>query len=343
MFSNYKKTIFTILLLTLSSFTGFSQNKSNQLKGKITDSNASVISGANVTAQNKVSGKEFRTQTNESGEFIFSELPTGIYSIKVEAVGFSSQTKDVSLENVTAINNFNIALSVGNIKETVTVTATRTQLATDETAVPVSVVMEEEIEQKNVSTIGDVLRDLPGVTTVNEGSFQVRPRIRGLDSNRILVLVDGERLNNGRTSTSNSGIEIGLVDTNQIETLEVVRGSGSVLYGTDALAGTINIITKDAPRKLDGGFRLGGSFSGYYGSNEHGRRGSLAVTGSSKFFSFRAAQTLERYENYFAGKSGNLNFTAASGITNDREVLNSQSHGGNRIILIFTEKRNEKV
>jgi len=67
---------------------------------------------------------------------------------------------------------------------------------------------------------------LPGTSTVNEGAFQVRPRIRGLDSNRILILVDGERLNNARTSTGNSGVEIGLVEVEQIETLEVVRGAG---------------------------------------------------------------------------------------------------------------------
>ncbi len=330
MLSNYKIIVFAILLIALTGNAGFSQDRNNELSGKITDLNTSVVSGANITAQNKASGREFKTQTNERGEFDFLNLPVGNYSIKIEAVGFSSQIKDVTLEKGASVSNLDISLSVGNINETVSVTATRTQLSTSETAVPVSVLNQEAIEQKNVSTIGDALRDLPGVTTVNEGSFQVRPRIRGLDSNRVLVLVDGERLNNGRTSTSNSGIEIGLVDTNQIETLEVVRGSGSVLYGTDALAGTINIITKDAPRNTDGSFHLGGSFGGYYGSNEHGRRGSLAVTGSNKYFSFRAAQTLERYENYFAGKSGELNFSpSVDGITPDREVLNSQSHGGN--------------
>lgn len=325
-FINYKKIIYIILLLAVTSFTGFSQSENANLRGKITDTNSAIISGAEISAQNKVSGREIKTQTNESGEFEFSDLPSGIYTVKVDAAGFSTQTRDVSLNDSETISDFDIALSVGNITETVSVTATRTQVATDETAVPVSVLTQEEIEQKNVSTIGDVLRDLPGVTTVNEGSFQVRPRIRGLDSNRVLVLVDGERLNNGRTSTTQSGIELGLIDTGQIETLEVVRGSGSVLYGTDALAGTINIITKDAPRNADGGFRFGGSFAGYFGSNETGRRGTLAVTGTGRFFSFRAAQTLERYENYYTGDFGS---NSLDGVTVEGEVLNSQSHGGN--------------
>lgn len=213
-----------------------------------------------------------------------------------------------------------IVLAVGNIAETVTVTATRTQISTDDTAIPVSVVSREQLEQKTLNTIADIFRDLPGTSTVNEGAFQVRPRIRGLDSNRILILVDGERLNNARTSTGNSGVEIGLVEVEQIETLEVVRGAGSVLFGTDALAGTINIITKDAPRNTADGFRFGGTFNGYFSSNETGRRGSLAVTGSGKFFAFRVAQSLERYENYNSGDADFLTET---------EVGNSQSHGGN--------------
>ena len=73
--------------------------------------------------------------------------------------------------------------------------------------------------------------------------MQVRPRLRGLDSTRLLVLVDGERLNNARTATDRAGTEVGLIDLFSVESLEVVSGSGSVLYGTDALAGTINIIT----------------------------------------------------------------------------------------------------
>src|SRR6185436_2259311 len=98
------------------------------------------------------------------------------------------------------------------ISESVNVTATRTQVSSEDTAAPVSVVDREEIDRKGVNVIGDVFRTLPGTSTVNEGAFQVRPRIRGLESNRVLILVDGERLNNSRTSTENSGVEIGLVE-----------------------------------------------------------------------------------------------------------------------------------
>ncbi|MEO6050813.1 MAG: TonB-dependent receptor, partial [Pyrinomonadaceae bacterium] len=219
------------------------------------------------------------------------------------------------------------------IAENVTVTATRKQITSDETAVPVSIVGREEIERKAVNTISDIFRTLPGTSTVNEGAFQVRPRIRGLDSNRVLILVDGERLNNGRTSTGQSGVETGLVETSQIESVEVVRGSGSVLYGTDALAGTINIITRDTPSRRDSGFRFGAVLDTFYSANENGRRGNVAVNGSGNFLAFRVSQSLERFGNYSTGKPNSAflqGLRAQSiGITDAGEVLNSKSHGSN--------------
>ncbi|MGI8786534.1 MAG: TonB-dependent receptor [Pyrinomonadaceae bacterium] len=295
------------------------------LSGRVTDPNGEPIAGARVTAEGKFGGAEIQSITDANGVFKFENLPAGDYRIKVEANGFSTISREVSLKN-NAANNLEIALPIGNISEKVTVTATRTQVATEDTAVPVSVVGRDEIERKAVNTIGDIFRTLPGTSTVNEGAFQVRPRIRGLDSNRVLILVDGERLNNSRTSTGLSGVEIGLVETSQIETVEVVRGSGSVLYGTDALAGTINIITRETPARRENGFRLGATLDTFYSSNETGRRGSLAVNGSNKFFAFRVAQSLERFDNY---STGDLKGRTLDGVSADGEVLNSQSHGGN--------------
>lgn len=314
-----------------SSGVKFIEAQTNySLSGRVTDPNGEPVAGAKVTAQGKFGGAERQVITDASGAFEFENLPEGDYKVKVEANGFSTVLREASLKN-NAVGNLEIALPIGNITEEVTVTATRTQVSTEETAVPVTVVGREEIERKAVNTIGDIFRTLPGTSTVNEGAFQVRPRIRGLDSNRVLILIDGERLNNSRTSTGQSGVEIGLVETSQIETLEVVRGSGSVLYGTDALAGTINIITRDTPARRENGFRFGGTLDTFYSSNENGRRGNLAVNGSNKLFAFRIAQSLERFDNYKAGdvEGAVIDPLIAPGITADGEILNSQSHGSN--------------
>jgi TonB-dependent heme/hemoglobin receptor len=323
---NYK-SIIILFVLTLFSVSAFAQT--GKIEGVVADSAGLPIPGATVVLRNKTTRAERTTNTSAEGAFSFDTGCTDPCEVIVKANGFASKSVDVSSPG-TAMS---ITVDPQPIKEAVTVTAARAEILTSETAVPVSVIDREEIDRKAVNTIGDIFRSLPGTSTVNEGAFQVRPRIRGLDSNRVLVLVDGERLNNSRTSTSQSGIEPGLVETSQIETVEIVRGSGSVLYGTDALAGTINIITRDTPARREGGLRFGATLDTFYSSNENGRRGNLAVTGSNKFFAFRIAQSLDRFENYSAGSSnaGERAFLRGleTQITDDNEVLNSQSHSSN--------------
>lgn len=298
----------------------------------VKDTNGAVIPGAAVYVT--VGSETVRNGvTNDAGNVKFQDLADGRYRIRIEAAGFPTLLRDVTVKASDA-KEIEITLHPGAISESVTVTATRTQVTSEETAVPVSILGREEIERKAPATTGDIFRTLPGASTVNEGAFQVRPRIRGLDSNRVLILVDGERLNNSRTSTAQSGVEAGLVDISQVESIEVARGSGSVLYGTDALAGTVNIITRDTPARHDGGFRFGAALNTFYSSNENGRRGNASVTGSGRYFAFRLSQSLERFENYRTGEPSsafltNLRVDLGVGISDEGEVLNSQLHASN--------------
>lgn len=323
--------IYSVSVLFLFNIISTAQTVGDGIVVTVVDANGARVSGANVHLIH--GGKIIRSAVaGQDGSVRIENVPAGNYFIKVEAKGFPAIVREFPVSSTLA-NTIEILLSPGSITETVTVTATRTQISTDETAVPVSVVDREDIQRKAVNTIGDIFRTLPGTSTVNEGAFQVRPRIRGLDSNRVLILIDGERLNNSRTSTGQSGVEPGLVETSQIESVEVVRGSGSVLYGTDALAGTVNIISRDTPPRREKGFRLGGVLDTFYSSNENGYRGNLAVNGSGKYFAVRVAQSIDRFENYFTGKpSGGFFYDLRNqmvSITDEGEVLNSQSHGSN--------------
>ena len=321
----YKAVLFVSFIVVLVSG---SFGQTNRISGVVEDSGGRTVPGASVVLVDRVTGADRTATTDSEGQFIFDGVPAGSYEVTVTATGFAVLTRTVNTTEATKI-----VLEPRPIEDEVTVTATRTQILTSETAVPVSVVDRESIERRGVNTISDIFRTLPGTSTTNEGAFQVRPRIRGLESNRVLILIDGERLNNSRTSTGQSGIETGLVETSQIETVEVVRGSGSVLYGTDALAGTINIITRDTPPRRDNGFRFGGGVDTFYSSNENGRRGNLFVNGSGKYFAFRVAQSMERFDNYFAGEAPSSQYDLLRAedlqITDDGEVLNSQSHGSN--------------
>lgn len=324
----FSKSLF-VFLISIFLFSATLTAQTQQFTGIVEDSAKAAVAGATVILRNTKTGAERAVSTDAEGKFSFDiSGDASEYQVIVAAKGFGRVTRPI------AANEAAVTLTVepGIISEDVTVTATRTQILTEETAVPVSVLGRQEIDRKSANTVGDLFRGLPGTSTANEGGFQVRPRIRGLDSNRVLILVDGERLNNSRTSTAQSGIETGVVDLSTVETVEVARGAGSVLYGTDALGGTINIITKDTPARRDSGFHLGGALDTFYSSNENGRRGSVAVTGASHFMAFRLSQSLERFDNYFTGKRNGTvppEILAIGGITTNGEVLNSQSHAGN--------------
>ena len=194
------------------------------------------------------------------------------------------------------------SLVPGRLEMGVTVTAARSERETSAVPLRTDTIGRDALDGKSPLSVGDALLQAPGVTPVGNGPMQVRPRLRGLDSTRVLVLVDGERLNNARTATDRAGIEVGLIDLNSVASLEVASGAGSVLYGTDALSGTINILTHQ-PRFSDA-LRFTYGFDGYVSSNENGRRGSVSLGATGRRFALQVVTGLESYDNYRAGAAG---------------------------------------
>jgi hemoglobin/transferrin/lactoferrin receptor protein len=290
-----------LVLLGSAASAGAQSPATGRITGDVTDSSGGVLPGAAVLVRHAASGAERHLITDERGRFSMPGAPPGRYIITGAVPGFSSATEILAVASGTE-SRVTLALAPGTLSEAVTVTATRTEIPTDQSPAPVTVVTRESLERRTLAGIGDLFRALPSTESVNEGTFQVRPRIRGLESNRVLVLVDGQRLNNTRTATAQSGIEINLVDVEDVERVEVVRGGGSVLYGTDALAGTVNIVTRDTPPRQTDGFRVGGGASGYFSGNEDGRRGSVFVEGAGERVAFRVAQSVERFDSYTSGE-----------------------------------------
>jgi len=133
----------------------------------------------------------------------------------------------------------------------INVTATRNPQGTFETAAPVSVVDTMAIKEQRPNNAADIIRDLPGVDINGIGANQQRPTIRGLRGQRILLLEDGLRLNNARRSNDFGEIPA-IVDVSKVERVEVVRGPASVLYGSDALGGVVNMMANEAPPYVAG-------------------------------------------------------------------------------------------
>lgn len=184
----------------------------------------------------------------------------------------------------------------------IVVTATRGPREASRIPQPVSVVQRRDLIQQVPNTVTDLFRNLPGLDVTGVGVNQGRPQIRGQRGQRILLLEDGIRLNNFRRQ-QDFGELPALVDVTGVERVEVVRGPASVLYGSDAIGGVVNIITRTAQEE---GFH--GIASGRYGNAESQKTGSVRVFSRTGGFTVRAGGTLRQADAYEApaGTFGNI-------------------------------------
>lgn len=310
-----------------------------QVSGRISDRTAGALASVKVTLKNLATQTELSATTDGNGRYEFESVAIGLYRLRVELAGFSTAARNLTLAEPGEKLEANFDLSPGGITEQVSVTAARGERDALEVPVRTEAIPSEEILRQNNTTTQDTLTKVANVTVVGNGPFQQRPRLRGLDSSRILIMVDGERLNTSRVATDRAGVEVGLVDPANLQSVEVISGSGSVLYGTDALSGTINFITTQ-PQRIAEGFRVGGGLNTFYSSNEDGRRGTGEINLAGKRFAVRFGGTLERYENYHAGSGFGENSapfinrvtvfstTPASALVSPRGFATQQVFGG---------------
>lgn len=136
----------------------------------------------------------------------------------------------------------------------IVVTATGSDKELFDTSLPVNLLENRDLEEKIAVSVAEIFQKEPGVDVVTTGSGSVHPMIRGLYGERVLVLVNGVRLSEQRPG----GNHVLSLDPAQIERVEVVRGPASVLYGSDAIGGVINFITKSTDEETAPEARFGG-------------------------------------------------------------------------------------
>jgi outer membrane receptor for ferrienterochelin and colicins len=166
--------------------------------------------------------------------------------------------------------------------EAVVVTGSRTERSLGEAPVATEVIDRDEIEESGARDLGELLEDRPGVY-LQRGVTGAAPELEGLPADYTLILVNGVRVP-GRV---NGVIDLSRFATENIERIEIVRGAGSALYGSDAIAGVINILTRAASRPLE----LSGSASvGAFGRSDlSGGAGSKGKLGSVRVSAGRHA------------------------------------------------------
>ncbi|QCT22112.1 catecholate siderophore receptor CirA [Jejubacter calystegiae] len=141
-------------------------------------------------------------------------------------------------------------------EDVMVVTAAAVEQNLKDAPASISVISGEELKRRPVQNLKDVLKEVPGIQLTNEGDNRQGVSIRGLDSGYTLILIDGKRVNSRNAAFRHNDFDLNWIPVDAIERIEVVRGPMSSLYGSDALGGVINIITRKVGRAWHGSLSL---------------------------------------------------------------------------------------
>ncbi len=236
------------LLLIVAAFVGIHFAMSTALMAQrfgtivgtvVNSEDDSPITGANVIVEGTVLG----SASSANGRFMIIRVPEGKYNLLASRVGYQRNVHADVVVKAADTSEVRVALTPLPIQsEAVVVTASKREQSLEEIPVSVSILDSKTIEERNSVTIDDALRYVPGVNLV-----QTQVNIRGMSGysrgigSRVLRLLDGLPLLTGDTGEINWET----IPTSQVDRVEVVKGAGSALYGSSALGGVINVITKD--------------------------------------------------------------------------------------------------
>lgn len=180
--------------------------------------------------------------TDENGFYEITGVPAGRYTVLVHIEGFADATKIVDVAGGASEIALDFKLQIAALKEEVTVTASGTQQSVFESFQTVDSISSTRITEKGATSIGEVLENETGVAKRSFGPGTARPVIRGFDGDRVLVLQNGLRSGSVGSQSGDHGEPL---DPLSAERIEVVKGPGTLLYGSNALGGVVNVIDND--------------------------------------------------------------------------------------------------
>lgn len=265
----------TTTFLFLVSVSIFAQSGAN-ISGKVTyTENLTPLHNATV----QIVQLKKTVQTEEDGSFKIENIPPGRYTLLAHFDGFSDSAKTIVL--VTGANTaVDFSLKLVGLNEQVTVTASGAEQSAFDSFQSVNSVSANTIAQKASTSIGEVLEGESGVAKRSFGTGSARPVIRGFDGDRVLVAQDGVRTGSLGSQSGDHGEPI---DTLGVERIEVVKGPGTLLYGSNAIGGVVNAISnhEDAAHAGFRGFAtiLGGTVNKQFGTSgglEYGYKNFMA-------------------------------------------------------------------
>lgn len=286
------------------------QSDRGTVTGTVTDTNGEPLPGAQIADPSLQRG----TTTGPDGTYTLDGLPAGTHALEFRFVGYQTSVHEVTVE-AGETTTLDVTLKT-RVLETdgVTVTGTARARSTLTTPQSVDVLGSENLDVNRSAALGDMLSEnVAGVSSIKTGSQAGKPVLRGLSGNRIRVLKDG---------IAQEYYQFGVrhfptTSSNEAERIEVVRGPSSIQYGSDALGGAINVITKAAPTADFGENRFGGQVRSQYFANNNERAAGVDVQGARGSVGVRAGLERRVAGNYTAPDSPTFFETQQGGTFGD--------------------------
>jgi len=273
-----KNFIMTLFLGFSAMFYG-----QNKLSGIVTGDQNAPLAGVSVYAADLHKG----TVTDDDGKYTLNSLPAGNVNILFSYIGYTTKNQPVNVHGETTLNLV-MEESIHQMDEVIVSTAFNKLQS--QNVMKVEHVGMKAMQKTGVSTLIEGLATVPGVSQVSTGTSIGKPVIRGLSSNRVLVYSQGVRLENQQFGDEHG---LGLNDSG-IESVEVIKGPASLLYGSDALGGVLYF----NPEKFADANTFKGDFSQKLFSNTLGSSSSLGMKGSTDKWKFLARGNYSTHSDY---------------------------------------------
>jgi outer membrane cobalamin receptor len=266
------RSIFAFLVTILLAPLAFA----GPLTGRVLDPDGRPVAGARVLAVAGTATVAIAA-TNSRGEFVLNAPDTGALEVRVALEGFRAEP--VRIDGASQSRALgDLKLQISAVSESVVVSAAQVETPLSQAASSITVMSGAELQQRQIHTVADALREVPGMTVVRYGSMGALTNVfpRGGESDYTLVIVDGIQAN-----SFGGEYDFGHLSTENVDRIEVVRGPQSALFGSNAIGSVVRLQTKRGGPVAGSGTFEGGSFGTL--------RTSASTSGSSGGWDWGAA------------------------------------------------------
>lgn len=303
------------LLVGLMPLTAWGQAASSEsnrgaVSGTVVDDDGEPLSDVQIVDLTLQRG----TTTDADGTYRLDRLPEGEHLLEFRFVGYRTVVREVQV-SAGETTTVDVTLQTRVLEvDGVTVTGTARARSTLRAPQSVDVMGLQELDARRGAALGDLLQDnVRGVSSIKTGSQAGKPVLRGLSGNRVKLLKDG---------VAQEFYQFGVrhfptTNASEAERVEVVRGVSSILYGSDALGGAINVITKPAPTSSSGQVEASGTASTQYYTNNNERAGSIDLQVAQGDVGWRVGAERRIAGNYHAPDAPTFFETGTGGTFGD--------------------------